>query len=127
MAPQLKQFCRSLAAAKLISPAELEKVYRHWRTTDPDNREDIKSFARAVVQRGQVPAEQIAKIIKQLPVTVEPAPIAAGVDVELVIVPDPQRRFSRRDWLVAGIGAAVATAIVVPVMLIVRSGSSQIE
>jgi hypothetical protein len=123
VAPQLQKFCRSLAAAKLMAPAELEKAYRHWRATEPDRREDVKSFARVVVQQGQVSAEQVAKLLKQLDGAAE-TPVASAIDVELVVVPDPVQGMRKREFLWAAAGAAIATAIVVPLMWLTRPSDS---
>jgi len=117
--PQLQKFCRSIAAARLISPADLEKDYRSWRTSEPDQRDNVTAFVRYLVRSGRLSEQQLAQFAKAA--AVESAlPQSERFDVELVPIRDPGRGFDRRDLFMILGGAVVAAAITTPTILFLR-------
>lgn len=119
VAPNLQKFCRAIALAKLMNPADLEKEYRAWRTDEPEQRENLQSFARFLIKTKRCTETQLNQFLRE-PAAEVPLPPPEQFDVELIAIRDPSRKLDRRDLLVFVAGFALASVVFVPLFFIFK-------
>ncbi|MBX7102686.1 MAG: hypothetical protein K1X57_01300 [Gemmataceae bacterium] len=117
MAPNLQRFCTLVVKSKLASGADLEKHYRNWRADAPDDRDNLPSFIKHLIDRAGIPGAQLERLIAE-PAGHATVSADATRDVELVKVRDPRRSLDRRD-VVMLLGGMIlgGLAVLLPVML----------
>lgn len=115
MAPQLKKFCGLVARARLLSPAELERLYRDWRDAEPNQRDNLPSFVRYVVSQKKLTAEQVEQLIASPAKSTDAEIVDGAIEATLVPARDPRRSIDRRDLVMFTAGAILGgLAVAIP-------------
>ncbi len=110
MAPHLQKFCGRLVKQGFFPVKELEAIYRAWRATAPNARDDVQSFVNFLALRGSASLEKLQALIDAPSIT-SSAKSEEEFEVELIAVPDP-RRIGRRDFFLFAIGTATGGLLV---------------
>jgi hypothetical protein len=121
VAPHLQKFCGQLVKQKLFAIKELESIYRAWRITVPNARDDLQSLVNFVALRGNISLDKLQELVSGIPPqSISQQPQAEPeFEVELVSIPDP-KRIGRRDLIILGIGILLGGGIVGIIVLVIR-------